>query len=259
MLAVVNLRDFGLSRLTGRRFRCISTVVVRGAGKLHDISNLQVQRRSCASGGRSAGCNGRLHSVSVTVEFTGVNPPVVGALTAESLDIAIQTNILGAGRVIDTNLAVLPPEHDEMASSGPEPLQHKSNEVVTLFEHLLHFLMIGVIGLSIDLGPVQHIAVNAELGKLRLEIAVIGAIAQGLITMGHRPVTCVFRSELLPGDGFDQHGRSSGAASGTADSCVFALHPIGLVLPPAVRLQIGNRFFVHRIILSNSTFFSEQH
>ena len=146
-----------------------------------------------------------------------------------------------------------------MAAARPEPFQHKGDEVVALLQHLLHFLVVGVVGLAIGLCPVQHVAVNAELGELRLEIAVIGPIAQSLVTVGHRPVTGVLRGKFLTGDRLDQHGGSRRAAAGAADSGVLALDPIRLVFPARIGLQIGNRFLIHHVTLSNVFFCAVTH
>lgn len=102
--------------------------------------------------------------------------------------------------------------------------------------------MVGVVGLAVGLGPVQHIAVDTVGGELRLEVAVVGAVAQGLVAVGHRPLAGVLRGELLPGHCLNDHGGGGGAASGAADGGILAGDPVGLVLPPGVGLEVADGF-----------------
>lgn len=48
----------------------------------------------------------------------GINEPVVFCLTAEGTDVPIQSLRSGAGRVIDPNLPILPPDHDKVTAGG---------------------------------------------------------------------------------------------------------------------------------------------
>lgn len=179
------------------------------------------------------------------VVFPGVDQPVVFGLASEGADVAVYTGVLGTGRVIDPDLVILPPQDYEMAGAGPQALVHQCDGVVALLQLFHNLLVVGVVRPPVGVRPVEHLAVDAELGKLRGEVGVVGALIQRLIPMGHAPVASVLRGEGLAGDGLDEHGCCRGAASGAANGGVFPLHPVRLVLPPGIRLEIGNGSFVH--------------
>ena len=216
-----------------------------GAGEVHDVTDFQPEGRRGASGGSVAGGGWGLDGGAVPVELPRVDPPVIGTLAAERADIAVQPGLLGTGRIIDAHLTVLPPQHHEVPATRPKPFQHERDEVIALFEHFLHLLVVGVVRLAVGLSPVQHITVNAVGRKLGLEVAVVGAVAKGLVTVGHRPVAGVLRGKLFPGHRLDDHGRCRGSATGTADGGTLASDPVRLVLPPGIGLEITDRLLVH--------------
>ena len=252
MLAIKGLSDLGLAGLAGGALGGVGAVIMSGAGKLHDVTHLGAVGRGL-DGSRSAGRGHRgLDSGAVPVKLPGINPPIIRHLALKGLEVPVEAGIFRAGGVIDADLAVLPPKDHEVAPGSPQARTHKGNKIIALFEHFKDLFVIGVVRLAIGLGPVQHITVNAKLRKLGLEITVIGAVAQGLVTVGHAPVAGVLWGVLLAGHGFDNHGRRRRTTAGAADGGTFALDPVGLGFPAGVSLEVGNGFLVHDVISSFS-------